>query len=229
MSNLAAYFQDPTPRTWLFYGDSITHGVLHTFGARCFSEHFAERVRFELNRPDDVIINTACSGLNTTQLLAHFPLRVARFRPDVVVLMAGMNDCNTNHAERQFVSLDEFRENLIAMVTAVRAWGGEVLLQTVTPVIPSLVPERGNSLPQYNDAIHAVAQALAVPLLDHAAVWAKYIENIHWLMADAIHPNAQGHIVLAHTLFQHLGIYQPDLSSPTSRLFLPVESPRLSS
>ncbi|QZA76476.1 SGNH/GDSL hydrolase family protein [Deefgea tanakiae] len=224
MTDLAAYLNDSTPRTWMFYGDSITHGVLHTFGARCFSEHFAERVRFELNRPDDVIINNANSGLNTKQLLAHFPSRVARFRPDVLVLMAGMNDCNTKQEDNQFVSLPEFRENLIAMVIAVRTWGGEVLLQTVTPVIPGLIPERGLSLPQYNDAIRSVAQELAVPLIDHASVWAKYADNINWLMADAIHPNAYGHILLAHSLFQHLGIFQPNLTSPTSRLFMPVES-----
>jgi hypothetical protein len=77
--------QSSSPRTWLFYGDSITHGVLHTAGARCFSEHFTERLRFELERPDDVVLNTACYGHNTRQMLSHFPLRVARFKPDVVL------------------------------------------------------------------------------------------------------------------------------------------------
>lgn len=77
--------QSSSPRTWLFYGDSITHGVLHTAGARCFSEHFTERLRFELERPDDVVLNTACSGHNTRQMLSPFPQRVARFKPDVVL------------------------------------------------------------------------------------------------------------------------------------------------
>lgn len=33
------------PLKWLFTGDSITHGALHTFGWRDYAELFAERVR----------------------------------------------------------------------------------------------------------------------------------------------------------------------------------------
>jgi hypothetical protein len=41
------------PVTWLFTGDSITHGALHTMGWRSYPEHFAERVRWELRRMRD--------------------------------------------------------------------------------------------------------------------------------------------------------------------------------
>ena len=34
------------PWTWLFYGDSITHGAAHTHGFRAFPEIFAERREF---------------------------------------------------------------------------------------------------------------------------------------------------------------------------------------
>ena len=33
------------PLTWVFTGDSITHGAKHTHGSRTYVEHFAERVR----------------------------------------------------------------------------------------------------------------------------------------------------------------------------------------
>src|SRR6185369_10691115 len=48
--------------TWVFTGDSITHGALHTLGWRSYPEHFAERVRWELKRMRDVVINTGISG-----------------------------------------------------------------------------------------------------------------------------------------------------------------------
>lgn len=35
------------PVTWVFLGDSITQGVVHTHGHRGYVEHFAERVRGE--------------------------------------------------------------------------------------------------------------------------------------------------------------------------------------
>jgi acyl-CoA thioesterase I len=50
------------PIIWVFTGDSITHGALHTFGWRSYVEHFAERVRFEMRRMTDVVINTGISG-----------------------------------------------------------------------------------------------------------------------------------------------------------------------
>ena len=34
------------PLTWVFTGDSITHGAKHTAGCRSYPEHFAERVRW---------------------------------------------------------------------------------------------------------------------------------------------------------------------------------------
>ena len=36
--------------TWVFYGDSITHGAAHTHGWRSFPEIFQERVRWELKK-----------------------------------------------------------------------------------------------------------------------------------------------------------------------------------
>src|SRR4029077_19894017 len=46
------------PLTWVFTGDSITHGALHTLGWRSYPEHFAERVRWEQRRMRHVGIHT---------------------------------------------------------------------------------------------------------------------------------------------------------------------------
>src|SRR5580698_4140403 len=43
---------------WLITGDSITHGALHTCGWRSYPELFGERVRWELYRVRDIVINT---------------------------------------------------------------------------------------------------------------------------------------------------------------------------
>lgn len=72
---------------------SITHGAWFTNGARTYPEHLAERVRGELLRFRDIIINTGVSGEISTGLLADFEWRVLRFNPDVVSIKLGMNDC----------------------------------------------------------------------------------------------------------------------------------------
>src|SRR6266511_979426 len=94
--------------TWVFTGDSITHGALHTLGWRSYPEHFAERVRWELRRMRDVVINTGISGDRTGGLLADLDWRVLRFKPDVVSVMFGMNDCSLGMAGREM-----FRKNLV--------------------------------------------------------------------------------------------------------------------
>ena len=64
------------PLKWLFYGDSITHGAVHTFGWRDYTQLFAERIRAELGRNMDVVINTAISGHNTEHLIDSFDWRL---------------------------------------------------------------------------------------------------------------------------------------------------------
>ena len=80
------------PVTWVFLGDSITQGVAHTHGRRGYVEHFAERVRGELGRRGDAVINSGVSGATTEDLLPEFHWRAGRFAPDVVFVMFGTND-----------------------------------------------------------------------------------------------------------------------------------------
>ena len=80
------------PVTWLFLGDSITQAVLHTRGGRGFVEHFTERVRGELGRRGDAVINSGVSGSTAESALPEFHWRLGRFAPDVVFVMFGTND-----------------------------------------------------------------------------------------------------------------------------------------
>ena len=64
------------PATWVFTGDSITHGASHTNGFRSYPEHFAERVRYELERFQDIIINTGISGDTADKILESFDWRM---------------------------------------------------------------------------------------------------------------------------------------------------------
>ena len=109
IENIMSYKE---PIKWLFYGDSITQGSLHTSGHRCYSELFSERVRYELDRPMDIIINTAFSGHTTRNLLESFGRRVAELKPDIVFIMIGMNDCN----KQKGISVDEFEKNIQKIV-----------------------------------------------------------------------------------------------------------------
>ena len=143
--------------TWVFTGDSITHGAKHTHGSRSYVEHFAERVRYELGRGQDVVINTGLSGDKADGLLQHFESRVARFKPDVVSIMIGMNDCMRGLDKRE-----EFRNNLRQLVTRTRALGAVPMLHTQNTVEPSAAKERGD-LPAYARLVAEVARKACGP------------------------------------------------------------------
>lgn len=194
------------PVTWTFIGDSITQGVVHTHGRRSFVELFAERVRGELGRLGDAVINSGVSGSTAQDVLGEFHWRAARFAPDVLFVMYGTND---------MLDADEgvrgFRFRLDQIVQAGRDVGATVVLQTPPPVLAEAVrtPEL---MAGYAAAVREVAESLGVVLVDHAAAWERAataagveVAPADWL-DDAVHPSARGHQVMARTLLQALGI-----------------------
>ncbi len=203
------------PVVWVFAGDSITHGALHTMGWRDYTELFRERVVWELQRAQDAVINTAFSGFNTQAILEQYDLRVSRFKPDVVFIMIGMNDCC-----EQLVPLPQFVENLRDMAGRIQADGGLPVMQTTCPVISGKAPGREQNLPAYMDSIRQTAVDMSLPLVDHYAHWEKRTEQVRsYLMSDPFHPNEFGHRAFMQQISRDLGIW--DDSSYVCRLFVP--------
>lgn len=212
--NISVYLaRSSEPRTWLFYGDSITHGAAHTHGFRAFPEIFAERIRWELRRLYDVVINTAISGQTTVQLLdeKRYDWRVRRFQPDAVFILIGMNDIV------KLKDVDKFRVNLVELVRRVRNDGAIPILQNYGSILN--VPENANyllrceKLPEFNAAIRRTAFDESTIFIDHEKYWK---ENIHdeatlksWL-GEPIHPGGKGHLEMAKLIFQTFNIFDPE-------------------
>jgi lysophospholipase L1-like esterase len=215
MQRITKLLQSAEPVKWLFYGDSITHGAVHTFGARDYTEHFDERVRFEMGRVTDVVINTAISGNTSRELLAGFDWRVRQFSPHVVFLMIGMNDCS----ETRNLTADEFRQNLQQLCDQFAEINALPVLQTTCPILPNTTPDREPYFAEYMQIIRDVAQTNNLPLVDHNQYWEENRDKLYYWMSNLFHPNGEGHLAFAHTLFRELGIF--DASSNVCRLFVP--------
>ncbi|MDD4756674.1 MAG: SGNH/GDSL hydrolase family protein, partial [Prolixibacteraceae bacterium] len=135
---LKELLKDPKPLKWIFTGDSITHGAKHTHGFRSYPEIFAERIRWEMKRTSDIIINTGISGNTTQNILDDFNWRIGQFKPDVVSLMIGTNDC----ADTRNIGLDVFENNLNTLVTMIRESEAIPVFQTPNVIIKEKAPER---------------------------------------------------------------------------------------
>lgn len=198
---------------WIFYGDSITHGAKHTHGWRSFPEIFNERVRWELHKSLDIIINSAFSGNSTINLTEpeQYQKRVRCFAPDVVFIMVGINDIiRINDAE-------QYRKNLTELVKMVRADNAIPILQTCMPFKnkpedPNYV-KRYQERPLYNKMIREVAASEDVILIDQDAAWEKFAvtqETLEEMLGEELHPGALGHLECAKEIFRKLDIFDSE-------------------
>lgn len=196
------------PVTWLFIGDSITHGAMWTYGYDDFTELFEKRIRNEMGRIDDIIINTGVSGATTAEFLQNKDSRYFRYDADIVFIMLGMNDCVT-------LSLELFQDNLKQIIKEVRRRDGVPILMT-----PNVAPGRIHVLPPYIEVIRKVAKEKDVMLIDHFKEWKESATTPEvlesWVSAAdsvmQIHPTSLGHLNMAKSIFKAIGIY--DFKSP---------------
>jgi len=218
LDKIKALLAKPDPIVWLITGDSITHGALHTHGWRSYPEHFAERVRWELRRVRDVVINTGISGDTVPGLAKDLPHRVLRFEPTVVSIMMGMNDATAGPAGR-----DRFRAAYSRLVDRIRNESTAlVVLQTPNPITAAATGR--HDLPAYAQIVREVAKKHGVGLIDQDKLWRDYISHhktdLNYLLNDGtIHPNQWGHVLFTHNMCAALGIHDPN--SNTGRLYVP--------
>jgi acyl-CoA thioesterase I len=208
---IADLLKKKDPLKWVFTGDSITAGVEHTHGYRSYPEVFSERVRWEMKRSRDQIINTGISGNTTRNIIEDFDWRIKQFSPAVVSLMIGTNDC----AKGRNINLQLFNKNLDYLVNGIRASGAIPILHTPNLIIKDKAPERSD-LYQYAEVIKRIAEDKKIILVDNWKYWKQAISQTsqarvfkEWLN-DPLHPNGAGHLEIARLMFRELGIFNAD-------------------
>ena len=191
---------------WVFCGDSITHGAVHTYGARDYVELIEERVRYELDKSLNLFVNSASSGDTTVGILQTLQHRILRFTPDIFSLMVGINDC----ASARGISPGTFEANVKTICSRARdECGAEILLHTCCAIKPEETPQR-TRYPQYMDVVRQVAADLDAGLIDHEKYWKDVLLSDEptwrsWL-DNPFHPNAMGHWVFAELILKELGL-----------------------
>lgn len=204
--------EDKKAHIWVLTGDSITHGAKHTHGCRSYPEIFEERLRWELARVRDFVVNSGISGSTTRNLLQDFDWRIAQFKPSVVSFMIGTNDVAKG------VSNEEYTANLVKLINKIRGLGAIPIVHTPNPIIIKLAQER-STLPALIPMIRQVVEEHKTILVDHHKHWTQTMHNTSekevfrkWLN-DPLHPNQVGHQEIAKEMFKVLDIFDP--AAPT--------------
>ena len=197
------------PLTWLFMGDSITHGAAYTFGYDSISQIFEKFVKDDLGRTDDTVINTAVSSADTSDTLDEIHSRLNRYQPDVVSIMIGTND-SANHIP---VTVDQYKTNLRAIIAAIQAKGAKVILRT--PVVTKSTDSSRNTLGSYVAAMREVAAEYDDVIfveqysnMEEAFTAAPYMKNLLFNSGDILHPTTEGQTWMMHRFLEATGLTQ---------------------
>jgi sialidase-1 len=163
--------------------------------------------------------NAGVPGNTTRNARDRFTKDVLAHKPRLVVIQFGINDAAIDvwkkpPATASRVSLTEFEQNLRWMVNALREHKAKPVLMTTNPTRwtdkmremygkPPYRPDDADGfdapvLSRYNAAVRRLAAELNVPLVEvHEAFTAK---NADKLLLDGVHPNDEGHRLIADLL-----------------------------
>lgn len=191
------------PINWLFAGDSLTQGSMHTHYRRNFSQLFRQYIRTVpidgVLRQDDIVLNTGVSSGTTGHMMQYFDQWLAAPNPDVVFLCIGMNDCTA-----EGMTVTRYRENLNQVIDWMREQGIILVLQTPNG------SAREKQIAPYLDAIRSIAAQREVLLVDFNLYWQQNQGQLKKMMSDPIHPNEAGHLTWCRFLLRSLGMLEDE-------------------
>jgi lysophospholipase L1-like esterase len=177
--------------TVIFIGDSITSGWDASYAG--------QQATFTQNNWLDVGI----VGQNSSEIAERFYADVTALQPKAVHILAGTNDVYPGW------QLSVTAKNLQAMVAQAKANHIAVVIGTIPPWGPGLLPEEADPSPErfqrineLNQWIAQFAAAQGIQMVDyHTLLEAPNGENyIPALTVDGVHPSAAGYAVMTpHT------------------------------
>lgn len=195
------------PLTWLFMGDSITHGAKHTKGYDGIAQIFEKYLKEDLGRTDDIVVNTAVSSAKASDTLSNITQRMEKYNPDIVSIMIGTNDTNENNAA-------QYAESLKRIVTKIREKNPNALIVFRTPTPAPKDATRTQRLTQdYIPAMQDVAEEDGeILFINQFEDWQKemtvfsYLHAENYYYGDALHPGAVGHIRMTRQFIRECGL-----------------------
>jgi lysophospholipase L1-like esterase len=145
-------------------------------------------------------------GNRSVEMLARVDQDVIAKRPDWMLLNCGVND-----VWGRSVDLAAYAKNITAIVDKAQAVGIKVMLLSPTPIYEESTNEFNDKLPGYVALMAQLARERKLPFADLNAAYMDYFKahpepgNHNILTLDGVHPNSDGHQVIARTILRAFG------------------------
>ena len=195
---IRAKLQAGEPVTIVFLGDSITAQKAEDMhdGQGSYVDRFAKylEARYAGSKvvvtPKEtvvapaakrvVIVKAGIGGNDSGQGLARMDKDVMSHKPDLVVIMFGVNDENKK-GDGNVVPPGEYRANFEKMIEKVRRAGGQLILMTTSMKNTGWVGTRGN-LNEYAAVIRDLAKKDNLCCVDNFAAWENLPKRGYYYM-----------------------------------------------
>lgn len=167
--------------TILAIGDSMTAG----YGVAADSSYPAQ-LESELKKRgyDYRVVNQGVTGSTTTQALSRLT-RALAIQPDIVIIQLGGNDVS------QGIPRDVSRENVRTIIQRFKPGGARIFFA-------------GGRFP-YLDALAKEMDVPVIPFLNGVQ------GHPELLIADGVHPNADGYSIVVRNILKTLGVSLPGI------------------
>ncbi|MGO4936178.1 GDSL-type esterase/lipase family protein [Fundicoccus sp. Sow4_H7] len=203
--------QSKQPLKWLFMGDSITHGALHTDGYESVPQLFEKFLHHDLERPDDLVFNMAVSGATTLSTLKAIDERFDAIQADIVILMLGTNDL------KFFETSQEYEHNYRLLLDHIQARQLPLVLRSLTPAFKEDWLSLDDKLNDYYEITQKLAHEYQAAFVDQLHIFENLLNQYPYLRLpyygmfnDGIHPAFRGQMLMAKQLVSSLGIAKPN-------------------
>jgi lysophospholipase L1-like esterase len=164
-------------------------------------------------------IPAGVGGNTSVHMLARLKTDALDKKPDWLLLSCGVND-----VWGRGVTLDMFKTNITSIVDQARAAGIKVMILTPTPIYELGVSEF-SKLSDYVAWENQLAKDRKFPVADENAAYFAYLKaqpsdpDNCLLTVDGVHPNPDGHQILATTILEAFGV-TPDQMAKVKEAWL---------
>ncbi|WP_018626287.1 SGNH/GDSL hydrolase family protein [Niabella aurantiaca] len=207
------YAQDQRPVTIVAFGNSTT--APRTGVQKVYARRLHEKLD-SLGIANTVInsgVPSSHSGSikdNSFAKVIHardrFDTAVLQHHPDWVTINFGLNDAyqDKGPGTPSRIPLKQFKKNINYFIRRIRKQGGQIVLLTPNPLGSRFERYRYDRVKSYADAIRKIARRKHLHLVDSWQLFYDYTnalgQPLDLLFTDGIHPNDEGHRLIAAAL-----------------------------
>lgn len=189
----------------VFIGDSITDCERdrsdETSLGNGYVKILADKLRPIYPDMDIELVNKGISGNEVCDVLARVENDVIALKPDLAVVMIGINNVNHQFKYGKNLDLVQFERDYRALLTRIKEAG--IVLITLEPfLLPA--PDKRRMRPLFNkelEIIHRIAMEVADEFVAYDEMFNGLCESIRYTeySVDGIHPTHRGSRLIADT------------------------------